>query len=61
MLVTAKVTFAGPLTMRKGEKREVGAGAALTDLLKAGYVEEVKADGGTGRKTGRRKKLSSDK
>ena len=42
MLVKAKHSFAGVISMGKGEERELSEGAVLKDLLSAGYVEEVK-------------------
>ena len=41
MLVKAKVSFAGLVTMSKGEIREVCEEVAA-DLLRAGYASEVK-------------------
>lgn len=43
MLVKAEKTFAGKtLCMRKNDVKELPAGAALSDLLRCGYVSEVK-------------------
>lgn len=42
MKIKAKTSFCGILSMAKGEVRECSNQAVLTDLLKAGYVEEVK-------------------
>lgn len=42
MLIKANVSFAGDIVMRKGEERELEASAALSDLLRCGYVSEVK-------------------
>ena len=42
MLIKAKVSFAGIVTMSKGETREVCEEVAA-DLLRAGYAAEVKA------------------
>ena len=42
MLVKAKVSFAGLVTMSKGEIREVCEEVG-SDLLRAGYVAEVKS------------------
>lgn len=42
MLIKAKVSFAGIVTMSKGETREVCEEVAA-DLLRAGYAVEVKA------------------
>ena len=44
MKIKAKTSFCGALTMAKGETREYSDNAVLTDLLKAGYIEETKAD-----------------
>lgn len=41
MLIKAKVSFAGLVTMSKGETREVCEEVAA-DLLRAGYAAEVK-------------------
>ena len=42
MLIKAKVSFAGIVTMSKGETRDVNEDVAA-DLLRAGYVAEVKS------------------
>lgn len=42
MLIKAKVSFAGLVTMSKGETREVSEEVAA-DLLRAGYAVEVKS------------------
>lgn len=42
MLIKANVSFAGIVTMKKGEERELEASAALSDLLRCGYVSKVK-------------------
>ena len=42
MLIKAKVSFAGIVTMSKGETREVCEEVG-SDLLRAGYAVEVKA------------------
>ena len=44
MKIKAKTNFCGALTMAKGETRECSDETVLTDLLRAGYVEEVKED-----------------
>ena len=41
--VKAKVSFAGVVTMGAGEVRNITDKEVLTDLIKAGYVEEVKS------------------
>lgn len=43
MKIKAKVSFCGVLSMGKGEVREYSDEAVLSDLLKAGYIEEVAA------------------
>lgn len=43
MLIRAKKSFAGSLTMHEGEVRECSNEAVLSDLLTCGYVEEVTA------------------
>ena len=42
MLYRALVSFAGQVTMTKGEVGEISDPSIANDLLKAGYVEEVK-------------------
>ena len=42
MLVKAKKSFAGLVTMGTGETKEITDDAIVKDLLEAGYVEEVK-------------------
>lgn len=44
MIIRAKIGFAGVLTMRKGETKEYNDEVVLQDLLKAGYIEEVKEE-----------------
>lgn len=44
MLVRAKVSFVGTFSMYKGEVKECSDEAVLQDLLKAGYIEEVKQE-----------------
>ncbi len=41
MLVKAKISFTGAITMIAGELKEVKEGAVLDDLLKCGYVESA--------------------
>ena len=41
MKIKAKISFCGALSMGKGEVREYSDEAVLSDLLRAGYVEEV--------------------
>jgi hypothetical protein len=42
MKVKALVSFAGTVTMGKGEVKEIKNKVLINDLLIAGYVEEVK-------------------
>ncbi|WP_163258587.1 hypothetical protein [Heyndrickxia shackletonii] len=42
MKVKAKVSFAGIITMSKGEEREIQDKQIYQDLIQANYVEEVK-------------------
>lgn len=42
MKVRALVSFAGTFSMYKGEEKECSDKTILLDLLRAGYVEEVK-------------------
>jgi hypothetical protein len=44
MKVKAKVSFAGAFSMVSGEIKECSDKATLKDLLKAGYIEEVKVN-----------------
>lgn len=44
MKIKALVNFSGVFSMHKGEVRECSNDATLKDLLKAGYVEEVKSE-----------------
>ena len=39
----ALVSFTGLITMRKNEVKEIKDKALVKDLLKAGYIEEVKS------------------
>lgn len=41
MLVKANVSFAGEVSMYKGEERNIESANVLSDLLKAGYVTEA--------------------
>ena len=41
MLVRAKVSFAGNISMMRGKEREIADEEVLKDLLKAGYVEPI--------------------
>ena len=40
----AKISFTGLITMKKGEVRKIKDKALVKDLLKAGYIELVKAE-----------------
>lgn len=42
MLYKAKVSFTGKVTMAMDEVREITDQSIVKDLLKAGYIEEVK-------------------
>ena len=44
MKVKALVSFSGIISMAVGEVADISEKEVLTDLLKAGYVEEVKAE-----------------
>lgn len=44
MKIKALVSFAGAISMYAGEEREYNDKAVLSDLKKAGYIEEVKAE-----------------
>ena len=37
----AKKTFVGALKMRRGQIREISDAALVSDLLRAGYIEEL--------------------
>ncbi|MCM1525566.1 MAG: hypothetical protein NC120_14060 [Ruminococcus sp.] len=62
MKYTAVRAFAGIISMKKGETRELPCGAALTDLLRCGYVipcdpsesEEVKSEAKRGKQRQRK-------
>lgn len=41
MRIKALISFAGSISMYAGEKRECNDKVILSDLLKAGYVEEI--------------------
>lgn len=41
MKIEAQKTFAGLISMKKGQIRELPQGAALSDLLRCGYVREI--------------------
>ena len=51
-MLKALVSFGGVISMRQGEMREIDDADVVADLLRAGYVEEVKPQtkGRTGRK-----------
>ena len=38
----AKISFTGLVTMKKGEVKEIKDKYIVKDLLKAGYIEEIK-------------------
>lgn len=40
-LYRATKTFVGALKMRRGEEREISDAALVSDLLHAGYIEEL--------------------
>lgn len=44
MKIKALISFAGSISMYAGEERECNDKVMLSDLLKAGYIEEVKAE-----------------
>lgn len=43
-------SFSGAISMREGETREIKDAGLVADLLRAGYVEEVKPTKGMTRK-----------
>lgn len=45
MLVRAKVSFAGKISMMRGKERDITDEEVLKDLLKAGYVELIQSAG----------------
>lgn len=46
-------SFSGAISMHEGETREIGNAELVADLLKAGYIEEVKPKrGGSTKKSG---------
>ena len=40
----ALISFSGVISMRKGEVRAITDKAVVADLLRAGYIEEVKTE-----------------
>ena len=50
MKIMALKSFCGTLTMTQGEVREYSDETVLSDLLKAGYIEEVPAEQSSRRK-----------
>lgn len=44
MLYKALISFSGILSMAKDEVREISDSSLVSDLLKAGYIMEMKAD-----------------
>ena len=44
MLYKALTSFGGAISMAEDEVREITDKAIVEDLLKAGYIEEVKAE-----------------
>lgn len=38
----AKVSFSGIISMAEGEVRDINDATIVKDLLKAGYIEEIK-------------------
>lgn len=53
MLVRAKTSFSGALSMYTGEVKECNDSVVLQDLLKAGYIEEINGKQETTTKGGR--------
>ena len=51
MIVKAKNSFCGVVSMTMGEIRDISDKSIVTDLLKAGYVEEIKEEKKTVKKT----------
>lgn len=43
MVVKAKLSFAGTISMSQGEVREIADEAVLSDLVACGYVEPIEA------------------
>ena len=48
-MLKALTSFSGVVSMREGETREIDDAAVVADLLRAGYVEEVKQTAAKGR------------
>ena len=44
MRIKALVSFSGALSMRIGEEREYDNEVVLSDLLQAGYIDEIKPE-----------------
>ena len=57
MKIKALVPFSGVLTMAPGEVREYSNKEVITDLLKAGYIEEVTA---SPKKSGKKSKAEPE-
>ena len=55
MKIKALKSFCGTLTMAQGDVREYSDETVLSDLLKAGYIEEVPAE-----QTSRRKAVKKN-
>ena len=49
-MLKALVSFSGVISMRQGETMEIDDADVVADLLRAGYVEEVKPMKGRTRK-----------
>ena len=50
-MLKALTSFSGIVSMYEGETRDIDDAAVVADLLRAGYVEEVKPTKGRTRKT----------
>ena len=42
MMYKATVSFCGKISMRMGEVRDISDPSIVKDLLRAGYIEEIK-------------------
>lgn len=41
MIYRAKKSFCGAVTMKRGEEKEITDKTVISDLLRAGYIEET--------------------
>lgn len=63
MKIKAERSFAGMITMKKGEERELDGSPALAELLRCGYVTRAGDEDGEGQRNNsrRHKKCDTDR